>query len=101
VVRVRLELEGGERRTLVPRDAIASEFGLHYGYVIEPAPDASLVARRRRVEVRQVPFLPTELDVVAGLESGEEIAVSALQLLRDGAPVERSSASVARSGGAP
>ena len=95
VVRIDLELAGSEPRRLVPRDAIAGEFGLHFGYVLEPDVDGGLVVRRRRVEVRDVPFLPTELDVVAGLRVGEEIAVTSLRQLRDGTPVARSGASVA------
>jgi len=90
VVRVQVELGEPSARMLVPRDAIQEEFGLAFVYVIEPGAEAT-VASRRRVEVRDVPFLPSECEIVEGLEPGEEIAVSAVRQLREGTSVVRSS----------
>jgi len=45
------------------------------------------VARSRRVVVRELPFLPTQLELVSGVESGERIAISPLAELRDGTEV--------------
>ncbi len=88
VVRVALELGGAEGRTVVPRDATLDEYGLRFVYVVEPA-EEGWVARRRRVGVRTLPFRPTELEVVSGLEEGELIAVGEIRQLRDGERVRR------------
>ena len=47
------------------------------------------VARHRRVDVRSLPFVPEEFEVVAGLEVGEVIAITGIRQLRDGARVGR------------
>ena len=88
VVKVLIDLGTSTRRTLLPRDATLNEFGRHFVYVIE-ADGADLVARRRNVGVRSVPFRPAEFEVLSGLESGEEVAVSDVHELRDGERVRR------------
>jgi len=47
------------------------------------------VARRRRVSVRPLPFEPGRVEILSGLEPGEQIAVSATRQLRDGESVRR------------
>jgi membrane fusion protein (multidrug efflux system) len=83
VARFVLRLGEAEPRTLIPRDAALEEFGLRFVWVVEPD-EAGWVARRRRVELRPLAFRPGELEVIAGLEAGERIAVSAMGQLRDG-----------------
>jgi RND family efflux transporter MFP subunit len=85
IATVRVELGAAVDRLLVPRDATMDEFGLHSVFVIEASPDGEgQVARRRRVEVRSVPFRPVSLEVLSGLAAGERIALSAIRQLRDG-----------------
>jgi membrane fusion protein (multidrug efflux system) len=86
VARVDLELGAETPATLIPRDATLDEFGLRYVWRIEQGPEGR-VARRQRIEVREVPFRPRVFEVVSGLQPGDEIAVSGLRQLREGAPV--------------
>lgn len=81
----------GEATTLqvIPREATLEEFGLRFVYVIVSEDGGRLVARKRRVSVRPMPFEPAEFEVVAGLSEGEEIATSGVSDLRDGDPVGR------------
>jgi membrane fusion protein (multidrug efflux system) len=93
VVRVSLELGEAEPRKLIPRDATVDEFGLRFVYVVErDAADGPLVARRRRVAVRPLPFQPADFEVVSGLAEGDEIAVTGIRQLRDGERVHRNGA---------
>lgn len=92
VARVTLDL-GDEREVLlVPRDATIDEFGLRFVYVLEPN-GAGNVARRRRIQVRNVAFQPGVLQVDEGLEPGETIATTGMRQLSDGASVEVSAGS--------
>jgi membrane fusion protein (multidrug efflux system) len=75
-------------RTVVPREATVDEFGLRFLWVLQPE-DGALVARRRRVELRPMPFRPEDFEVLAGLEAGEEIALSEVRQLREGERVTR------------
>jgi hypothetical protein len=86
VGRVVFELEASQPRLLVPREAVGEEFGLRFVYVLQ-SEGGSTVVRRRSVVVREVPFEVAVLEVVSGLESGEEVAVSGVALLQDGARV--------------
>jgi membrane fusion protein (multidrug efflux system) len=86
VARVTLELGDEQPVLLLPRDATIDEFGLRFVYVLEPG-DAGLVARRRRVQVRDVAFAPGVLRVDDGLEAGETIAVTGMRQLSDGTAV--------------
>jgi hypothetical protein len=70
------------------------EFGLRFVWVIEqeePAEEegGALVARRRRVGVRALPFRPAEFEVLSGVAEGEEIALTGTRQLRDGERVRR------------
>jgi len=97
VARVGLDLGAPVELISVPREAVFEEFGLSFAYAIEttaigaeeeePATSGGSVARRRRVEVRGIPFHPTRLEVVSGLEAGDRIAISSLRQLRDGLAV--------------
>ena len=51
------------------------------------AEDGARVARRRRVAVRDIPFRPASVELVEGVEDGEEIVITGLQSLRDGLAV--------------
>lgn len=87
VARVTLDL-GDEREVLlVPRDATIDEFGLRFVYVLEPD-GAGSVARRRRIQVRDVAFRPGVLQVDEGLAAGEMIATTGMRQLSDGASVD-------------
>ena len=82
----------GEASTVqvIPRDAALKEFGLRFIYVVASAPDGSqLIARKRRITVRPMPFRPAEFEVLTGLSDGEEIATSGVSGLHDGDAVSR------------
>jgi len=49
----------------------------------------ALVARRRRVGVRALPFRPAEFEVFSGVAEGEEIALTGMRQLREGERVKR------------
>lgn len=104
VARVELELAAGEPRQVVPREAVVEEFGLRFVFVVSREADETFAARRTRVEVRDLPFHPGDVEVVSGLEPGAEIVVTGVSLLRDGAPVRPRPAAgdgLARREGAP
>ena len=84
IATISLDLGGPAERMLIPRDATVDEFGLRFVFVIEGQSDSALVARRRRIEVRPMPFRPGEFEVVSGLEQGERISVTGTRQLRDG-----------------
>jgi len=84
IATVVLALGDPQPRLLIPRDATVDAFGLRSVFVIEARDDGSgFVARRRRVEVRPVPFRPADFEVVAGIRPGELIAVTGTRQLRD------------------
>lgn len=88
IATVRVDLGSAADRLLIPRDVTINEFGLHSVFVVEAGPDGDgFVARRRRVEVRPVPFQPVSLEVLSGVAAGERIALSAVRQLRDGEDV--------------
>jgi len=88
VATVTLELANAGERMLIPRDAAIDEFGLHSVFVVEAAEvGGNEVAKRRRVEVRPMPFRPAELEVVSGLEPGQRVVVSGARQLSDGEAV--------------
>jgi RND family efflux transporter MFP subunit len=84
----RVEFEIGVARSAirVPRRATQSEFELSYVFVVV-AEEGGTVVERRRIAARPVPFRPDLLEVVSGLQEGEQIAVSRIRDLRDGLPV--------------
>ena len=84
---VDLELDSPRMEILLPLEALIDEFGIQYAYVVEPLDDDRWVADKRRIEVRTLPFLPTEVAVTAGLSEGEWVALSSVRQLRDGLPV--------------
>ena len=88
-VTVGLDLGVQGERLAIPTEAMLDEFGLNYVWVVAPE-EGNLVARRRRVAVRALPFEPGRLEVLSGVEPGEEIALSSTRQLRDGEPVRRS-----------
>ncbi len=81
----RVDLKLGEPRPvrLVPREATLDQFGVRLVYVIESG-EKGPVARQRRIEVRDIPFRPEDLEIVSGLEDGEQIVTTGLGELRDG-----------------
>ena len=78
---------------LIPREASVEEFGLRFVWVIEQEEQqeegGALVARRRLVGVRAVPFRPAEFEVLSGVAEGEEIALTGMRQLREGERVRR------------
>lgn len=87
-VTVVLELGEAGSRTVIPAEAIVDEFGLSVVWVVAEE-NGGLVARRRRVGVRSLPFEPGRVEVLSGLQPGEEIAVSSTRQLQDGEAVRR------------
>jgi multidrug efflux pump subunit AcrA (membrane-fusion protein) len=84
VARVDLDLATRAERLLVPREALVSEFGLGFVFVLTPDERGELRAHRRRVVPRELPFDPALVEISSGLEEGERIAVSEVRALRDG-----------------
>ena len=72
---------------MLPLEAMVDEFGLKYAFVLRPLGEDNWVAEKRRIEVRNLPFLPTEVAVTAGLAEGELVALSSVRQLRDGLAV--------------
>ena len=68
----------------LPERALIREFELDYVFAI----DTEGRARRLRVATRPVPFRPDQVEVQAGLEEGQRVAVSGVSQLREGLPVE-------------
>jgi membrane fusion protein (multidrug efflux system) len=69
----------------IPRRAVYREFEVDYVYVLERQDGASeALVQRRKLDVEPVAFRPDLIDVEAGLEPGEWIAVSGIRELRDG-----------------
>jgi RND family efflux transporter MFP subunit len=88
IATVRVALDSTAERLLVPRDITLVEFGLHSVFVIETEPDGEgFVARRRRIEVREVPFVPASFEVLSGVTAGERIALSEIRQLSEGESV--------------
>ncbi len=83
VARVNLPLGEPQPLRALPRDAVLDQFGVRFVYVVAVEDDAWL-ARRRRVEVREIPFRPEDLELLSGVEDGERVAVEGLRELRDG-----------------
>jgi len=86
VVRVGIDLEEERLRMLIPREVSIDEFGLRFVWVVGREGNERLV-RRRRIEVRSLPFRPADFEVVSGLAVGEEIAVTSMRRLREGESV--------------
>lgn len=87
-----LEIGSGAARTVIPRDATVDQFGLRFVYVVEDDGN-DLVAVRRRVVVRLLPFRPGEFEVLSGLAEGDEIVVSGARQLGDRTRVRRNGSS--------
>jgi membrane fusion protein (multidrug efflux system) len=103
VARVRIDLSQPIARILVPRDAVRNEFGLYFVYVVDADEAGRARARRRRVEVRELPFEPALVELVSGVEPGEEVVFTGAHALRDGdlvraTPVATAAGLVARDG---
>lgn len=86
VARVTLGLGEPIPLRAIPRDAALDQFGSRFVFVIARE-ESGLVARQRRVRVRDIPFHPEDVELVSGVEDGERIAVEGIRELRDGAAV--------------
>ena len=91
IATVAFDLGPEQPRTLIPREASGEEFGLRFVWVVEQeeGEGGALMARRRRVEVRALPFRPAEFEVLSGLAEGEKIALTGTRQLREGERVRR------------
>jgi membrane fusion protein (multidrug efflux system) len=103
VASVRIDVSQPVARIVVRREAVRSEFGLYFVYVVSADEAGRARARHRRVEVRDLPFEPALVELVSGVEPGEEIVFTGAHALRDGdlvraIPVAASAALVARDG---
>ncbi len=87
VARVRLALGSPALRIAIPREAVQSEYGVDSVFVLSKGEDGVFRARKRRVDVRGIPFRPVEVEVAAGLVPDEQIALSGLHQLSDGTAV--------------
>jgi membrane fusion protein (multidrug efflux system) len=80
---VRFRIGGSAPAIWVPRRAVQREFELDYVFVLKGEGITPLVSRRR-VTTRPVPFRPGLVEVIAGLDDGERLAVSGVRELREG-----------------
>ncbi len=87
VAMIDLKLGQGRNEITLPLDAVVDDFGLKHVFVLSPTSLGEWTARKRQIEVTSIPFLPTQVAVVSGLEEGEQIAISAVRRLRDGTNV--------------
>ena len=86
VARVTLTLADERPLRVVPRDAVVESFGVRFVYVLAQE-DSGWVARRRRVELRELAFRPELLELVDGVADGERVAVGGTRELREGTRV--------------
>jgi len=100
VARASLELGSRGPVRAIPRDALVEQFGVQFVYVVA-AEGAGHEGKRRRVEVRDIPFQPAIVEVLAGVEDGDRIAISGIQELRDGSRVEPRASRTHVAGAAP
>ena len=100
IAQVRLNLGDASPVRAIPRDAVVDRFGVRFVYVVAREGGRD-VARRRRVEVRNISFLPGFVELVEGVEEGEFLATAGISDLRDGVQVSVSREAVARAGAAP
>ena len=86
---VRFEIGEPGQTLRIPRRALQSEFDLQYVFEIVAKPGSADAGQllRHRVETRRVPFRPDLLEVVAGIEGGERLAITGVADLRDGMEV--------------
>jgi len=84
VARVQLDLGAPGMRIAIPREAVVTEFGMGSVYVLQKDEQGDWRSTARRVEVREIPFNPVEVEVVAGLSLGERVALSGLHQLGEG-----------------
>jgi membrane fusion protein (multidrug efflux system) len=90
--KVRFDIGEAGQALRIPRRASLREFEIDYVYVLARGDDASsapdtMIAKRRRVAIRPVPFRPELIDVTSGLQPGEVVAISGHRELRDGLSV--------------
>jgi membrane fusion protein (multidrug efflux system) len=100
IAQVRLNLGDASPLRAIPRDAVVDRFGVRFVYVVAREGGRD-VARRRRIEVRNISFLPGFVELVEGVEDGEFLATAGMSDLRDGVQVSVSREAVARAGAAP
>lgn len=86
VARVSLVLGEPMPIRAVPRDATLDQYGVRLVYVVEDG-EGGPTAQQRRVEVRDIPFRPEQVEVVSGLVDGERVILTGIRELRDGAAV--------------
>ncbi|MCP4006227.1 MAG: efflux RND transporter periplasmic adaptor subunit [bacterium] len=78
---------GAERPSIrIPRRATVREFELDYVFLLVEK-DGRHSVQRRRISLRPVPFRPQFVEVVAGLSTGDRIAGSSVERLREGLTV--------------
>jgi RND family efflux transporter MFP subunit len=69
----------------IPVTAVNRINGMYFAFAAEPGQGGALVARQRQVEVGEV--VGNEYIVRSGLEPGDRLVVSGIQMIGDGAPV--------------
>lgn len=84
VARVRLDFGTSEKRIAIPREALDIEYGVRSVFVLSRDESGAWRSVRRRVEIREIPFYPVEVEVVSGVVPGERVALSSLGQLRNG-----------------
>jgi membrane fusion protein (multidrug efflux system) len=84
VARVRLDFGTSDKRIAIPREALSIEYGVRSVFVLSQDDSGAWHSLRRRVEIREIPFHPVEVEVIAGIAPGESVALSSLGQLRDG-----------------
>lgn len=86
VAEASLPLATEQKGIMLAKELVMESFGQPYVYVAREE-GSSLRARRKAVSVENIPFLPTHVEVVAGLEEGELVITTSLRELREGATI--------------
>jgi RND family efflux transporter MFP subunit len=69
----------------IPREAVLRDLGVSSVFVLGPADaEGRHQLQRRPIRTRPIAFQPTIIEVLAGIEAGESIAVSEIKRLHDG-----------------
>jgi len=95
VAEASLPLVSEHRGILLPKELVTESFGQPYVYVARDE-GSSWRARRKAVAVEHIPFLPTHVEIVAGLQEGELVITTSAGELGDGSTIRLRSPSGTR-----
>ncbi len=95
VAEASLPLASEREGIVLAKELVAESFGQPYVYVAQEE-GSSWRARQKAVAIEQIPFLPTHVEIVAGLEEGELVITTSMRELREGSAIRLRSPSGTR-----